>query len=102
MISNNHFKNVFDDLIDNGFQVQDPLTWSFFFFSEKKSNLQHVINELEGYDYVTIITKFNKEYKLVANKIDILTPEKLEKRNIAFAELADYCDVLYDGWEVSK
>ncbi|GAA3934944.1 hypothetical protein GO495_15045 [Chitinophaga oryziterrae] len=29
--------------------------------------------------------------------------EKLHKRNLAFNELADYCEVgLYDGWDVEK
>jgi hypothetical protein len=34
---------------------------------------------------------------------EILTPEKLHKRNIAFNELARHCEVeLYDGWAVEK
>jgi len=43
------------------------------------------------------------EWTLHASKIDTLTPELLHKRNIAFNELADYCEVsLYDGWDVEK
>lgn len=102
-MENNHFQTIFSDLISKGFEVSNPLKWSFFFFSNKKSNLQQVINELQGHNYNTIIKKFdNKEFRLIADKTEVLTPEKLEKRNIAFVELADYCDVAYDGWEVSK
>ena len=102
MVESNHFREVFEDLKSKGFDTSSKLIWSFFFFSENESNLQQVTKELEGYDYKTELSKFEDEYRLIANKIEILTPEKLEKRNIAFSELADYCDVLFDGWEVSK
>ena len=40
---------------------------------------------------------------LTVSKIDILTAEKLHKRNIAFNELAKFCGIdLYDGWDVEK
>ena len=60
---------------------------------------------MEQHDYK--VENFEKndgnEWTLKVSKIDILTPEKLHKRNIAFNELAGYCDVkLYDGWDVEK
>lgn len=43
------------------------------------------------------------EWTLQVSKVDVLTPEKLHKRNIAFNELAEYCNVsLYDGWDVEE
>ena len=102
MAESNHFQEVFQGLKSKGFETTSMLSWSFFFFSEKKSNLKAVIDEIDGYGYTTELSKFNKEYKLVISKLEILTPEKLEKRNIAFSDLADYCSVLFDGWEVSK
>jgi hypothetical protein len=74
----------------------------FFFFSKKESNLHKVIKELDGYGYSTELSTINDEYRLLAYKIEILTLEKLEKRNNAFSILADYCNAIYDGWEVSK
>jgi hypothetical protein len=98
----NHFVGVFEDLKSNGFDTSNKLVWSFFFFNEDETKLRQVIKELDGYGYTTELSKFENEFRLIANKIEILNPEKLEKRNIAFSKLADYCDVLYDGWEVSK
>lgn len=98
----NHFIRIFEDLKSKDFDITNKLTWSFYFFNEEENKLRQVIKELNGYDYTIELSKFEDEYRLVATKIEILTPEKLKKRNIAFSELADYCDVLYDGWEVSK
>ena len=45
----------------------------------------------------------NNEYTLHVSKVDILTPEKLHKRNLAFNELASYYSAIgYDGWDVEK
>jgi len=42
-------------------------------------------------------------WTLYVTKIDILSPEKLHKRNLAFDHLADHCCVeLYDAWDVEK
>lgn len=101
-MNSNHFQNIFNDLAVNGIETSSLLSWSFFFFSKKKNYLKQVVNELDGYGYLTEISKFDNEYRLIATKVEILTPQKLEKRNIAFAELANHCNVLFDGWEVSK
>lgn len=98
-----HYKNVFKKLQIDGFNIKAPLTWSFFFFSEEKEGLQKVISELDTHNYVCRIDIVEDEkYRLIADKIEILTPEKLTRRQEAFKELADYCGVLYDGWEVTK
>lgn len=98
----NHFIGVFEDLKSKGFDTSNRLIWSFFFFNDDEIKLRKIIKELDGYGYTSELSKFEDEYRLIVNKIEMLTPEKLEKRNMAFSELADYCDVLYDGWEVSK
>lgn len=101
-MNNRHLIEVFDDLNNKGFDMTTPLTWSFFFFNKDKSILGQVIKELEGYHYSTLIQKVNDEYRLRVDKKDLLTPIKLEKRIKAFKQLAEYCDVEFDGWEVSR
>ncbi|MBT9484957.1 ribonuclease E inhibitor RraB [Sediminibacterium sp.] len=102
MSNKNHFQEVFHKLEKNGFETKSILTWSFFFYSKSKPNLQQVIAELNGFDYFTEISKIEDEFRLIATKSEILTYEKLEKRNKAFSELGEFCDVKFDGWEVSK
>jgi len=102
MTNKNHFQEVFQELENNGFDTASLLVWSFFFFSINKANLEQVIKELDGYGYSTEISKIDDNYRLISTKSEILTYEKLEKRNIAFSELGEYCNVQFDGWEVSK
>ena len=97
-----HYNKVFQKLEAYGFEINKDLEWTFFFFSSKKASLQNIVTELDGFNYTTVIVKFEAEYKLTATKKETLTPHKLARRNIAFKELANFNNVLYDGWEVSK
>lgn len=97
-----HFQNIFDELTNKGFHVKKPLLWTFFFYSSSKNSLTRVVKELDGYGYTIEVIGSDNEFRLMASKSEILIPEKLEKRNTAFYELADYCNVAFDGWEVSK
>lgn len=97
---------AFDNMKSNGFDIDGPLNWGFYFVDKNKKNLKALFDELEEKNYILIdIYKIDgsDKWTLHASKIDILTPEKLHKRNNAFNDLADFCDVeLYDGWDVEK
>lgn len=88
-----------------GFNLKNELKWSFFFINKTRSELEKVYDEMKEKNYR--IEKLEEvdtgEWVLQVSKMDVLTPEKLHKRNIAFNDLADYCNIdLYDGWDVSK
>ena len=95
-------EKIFEKLKGDGFQFKSPLLWNFFFFSNNKNQLEMVIKELDGHNYTADITNNKGEYKLKASKKEELTSLKLAKRNTAFKELAIFCKVEYDGWEVEK
>jgi len=103
----NRLTEVFEHLKANGFNVNAPLNWGFYFIDQSKKNLASLFEELKEKNYtLEAIYKADskdKEWILHVSKIDTLTPEKLHRRNIAFNELADYCDVeFYDGWDVER
>jgi hypothetical protein len=96
---------AFDNMKSSGFDIYAPLNWGFYFVDKDKKKLEKLFNELKEKNYILIdIYKTDTdEWTLHASKIDTLTPEKLHKRNNAFNDLADYCNVyLYDGWDVEK
>ena len=89
---------------NEGWKIQEPLIWGFFFFSNKKENLHSVFSELEDHGYIikSIHKNEDNEWVMQASKIESLTPDKLHRRNIAFNELAEVHDSYYDGWDVGK
>ena len=96
---------MFKKMNDSGFNTSAPLKWGFYFVDTDKGKLQSVFNELKDNNYFLddIYLSDENNWTLHASKIDTLTPEKLHKRNNAFNELADYCNVdRYDGWDVEK
>jgi hypothetical protein len=98
-------KDAFEKMQKDGFKIEDPLKWGFFFIDRDKDKLVQVFEELKDHDYKLESLRKNGggEWMLTVSKLDTLTPEKLHKRNIAFNELADYCSVsLYDGWDVER
>ena len=101
----NSIDTIFRKMELDGFDISKPLRWGFHFIDTNKANLEDLFNELKDYGYV--IDTFEKnnstEWQLRVVKEDILDAEKLYKRNLAFNNLAQYCDVkLYDGWDVEK
>ena len=96
---------MFDKMSRDGFPIDDELKWGFYFVDRIKDNLNKLYDELRSYDYSLMALKKmeNGEYQLYVSKIEKLSPDKLHRRNIAFNELADYCNVSsYDGWDVEK
>ena len=101
----NQLKVIFKKMFDDDFNISKPLKWGFFFFDNDRAKLFRIFDELkeQGYKQEGLNQMDDGEWRLYVSKIDTLTPEKLHKRNIAFNELAQYCDVmLYDGWHVEK
>lgn len=91
----------------DGFDINSPLKWGFYFVDTDKEKLKKVFLELKDKNYILekiyLVNDSDPEWTLHASKIDTLTPEKLHERNLAFNELADYCEIsLYDGWDVEK
>lgn len=98
-------RQIFLKMIKDGFDVKKPLKWSFYFVNSEKSQLEILFKELADHKYSIekLDNSIGGKWILQVSKIDTLTFEKLHKRNIAFNELADYCDIeLYDGWDVEK
>ena len=97
-------EELFKKMNRNGFNTEEPLKWGFFFLDETKSNFEKLYEELKDHGYkVEKLTLDKGEWALFVSKIDTLTPLKLHKRNIAFNQLAEHCNVSsYDGWDVEK
>lgn len=96
-------KDIFSKMESNGFDTNQLLRWGFFFIASNKRNLESLFKELENHNYKVLYLKKTdtNEWTLKVYKDDILNYEKLHKRNLAFNDLADYCNVeLYDGWDV--
>lgn len=100
-----NLENIWKKMEKDGFDVSKPLKWGFFFFDTDKNKLLKVFDELIDYEYTKeCIEKVDSdEWKLYVTKVEILSMDKLYRRNIAFNELAEHCDIdLYDGWDVQK
>lgn len=95
---------LFEKMHTDVFDTSKELKWGFFFFNNNKEGLECVFNELKDHGCrMEALTSDDGECKLQVSKIDVLTAEKLHKRNIAFNALAGHCNVdLYDGWDVEK
>jgi len=98
--------SIFESMNKDGINTSSKLKWGFFFNDKNRGKLLRVFEELKGAGYELDQLRRvegENEWQLEVSKFDILTPEKLHKRNIAFNELAEYCSVaLYDGWDVEK
>lgn len=101
----NNIQFSFDKMGKDGFDITSELKWGFFFFNNNVESLKKVYEELKDHNYT--LEKLEEidpgEWKLQVSKNEISSADKLHRRNIAFNELAEYCDVdLYDGWDVEK
>lgn len=98
-------EETFNQMKNDGFDTSSQLKWGFFFFDTSKAKLENLYNELKDHDYVLedLNLMDDQEWRLYVSKIETLTPEGLHKRNMAFNDLAEHCNVsLYDGWDVEK
>ncbi|MGX5857377.1 ribonuclease E inhibitor RraB [Dyadobacter jiangsuensis] len=96
-------KAIFSEMTKNGWDVNAQLKYGFFFYCGTSQPLKDLFSELEGHGYkMDSIEKLDGEWKMVVHKVDMLNPEKLHKRNLAFNELAECLGVDYDGWDVEQ
>ncbi|MBE9466634.1 ribonuclease E inhibitor RraB [Dyadobacter subterraneus] len=99
-----NLEELFKKMNNDNFDTTSILKWGFYFYGQSQETLQKVWVELTGHDYnLEELVDSEGEWKLLVTKLDILTPLKLHKRNIAFNELAKFCGAdLYDGWDVER
>ena len=100
-----HIKTIFEKMSSDKWDINNDLTWGFFFVAKDAKKLKDVFEQLkgEGYKQVTFDKGEDGLWTMQVSKRETLTPEKLHKRNLAFNELAAYCEVeLYDGWDVEQ
>lgn len=107
MISNlERLQETFSNMEADGFAINSHLKWGFYFVDENKGKLENVYELLREKDYIQeniFGIEGENVCTLHVSKVDVLTPEKLHRRNLAFNDLATYCDVeMYDGWDVEK
>lgn len=96
--------SIFEDIKSNKWDVESPLKWGFFFMSNDKRNFGKIYKELKDYNYKkeSIHKTDDGIWVLQVSKIEVLEPEKLHRRNLAFKELAETYNSIYDGWDVGK
>ena len=100
-----HLREMFARMASDGFDIQSPLKWGFFFVDPNKTNLLKVHAELSdhGYHIEDLHESDDGNWVLQVSKTEVLSLEKLHRRNLAFNELAEFCEVsLYDGWDVGR
>ena len=98
-------KETFERMRKEEFDIESKSLWGFYFIDTDKDKLLDVYNELKdsGYELKSLDQGDDNKWQLFVTKIDLLTPEKLNRRNIAFNELAMHCGIeLYDGWDVER
>ncbi|HJW02455.1 MAG TPA: ribonuclease E inhibitor RraB [Azospira sp.] len=98
-------RTIFDRMAKDGIGVETPLKWGFFFVDPEKSSLLKVHAELTDHDYhiEELFESDDGNWVLQVSKTEVLSIDKLHRRNIAFNALAEHCGVsLYDGWDVSS
>ena len=100
-----NIKIIFDKMSADKWDVNNDLTWCFFFVDRSSKKLRDAFEQLKdnGYTQIKLDQGDDELWTLQVLKRETLTPEKLHKRNLAFNDLADYCEVeLYDGWDVEQ
>ena len=96
---------VFEKMKSGGFPIDSPLKWGFYFVDDTAEGLERVFDELRdhGYKLEHIEAVEDGLFQLFASKCEVLDAERLHRRNVAFNDLAETCNVMmYDGWDVEK
>lgn len=95
---------MYDKMSNNGWKINEKLKWGYFFFSKSETELKNIYSELVNHQYKIeeIFKNENNYWVMQVFKIEILEPDKLFRRCVAFNELADCFNSFYDGWDVGK
>ncbi|MBX2901186.1 MAG: ribonuclease E inhibitor RraB [Cyclobacteriaceae bacterium] len=100
-----NIKAIFNKMSTDKWDINNDLTWGFFFVDKDYKKLSGVFEELKdkGYKKTKLDRGDDGLWTLQVSKRETLTPEKLHKRNLAFNDLADYWEInMYDGWDVEQ
>lgn len=98
-------KKLLAGMEKSGLDFSQPLKWRFYFYDENRPALNRLFEELEDdhFKLESISETSDGEWILEVSKIEVLSAEKLHRRNMAFNELAEVCGVqLYDSWDVEQ
>lgn len=96
-------EEIFENMRDDGFDTTKQLCWGFFFFNKKKRPLIELGNYLvaKGYSVDKLERVSKSDWKLQANKHEVLDAGNLHKKNLDFNQLAKTFGIdIYDGWDV--
>ena len=111
MIDQETINRFFANIKSKGdFEIQNELTWGFFFVSINVDFILDVKNYLvnKGYQYVDLFEAEKEqegdesEFFLHMQKIEIHTAETLNERNKLLYGIAEKFDVEYDGFDLGR
>ena len=97
-------EKIFAKMEKDGWTTNGGLKWGFFFISQNKEMSMNIFNEMKDYNYNIEDLHQNDDgtWTLQVSKFEFLTPDKLNRRNISFNDLASRYEAVYDGWDVGK
>lgn len=96
-------KKLLAGMEQSGLDFNKPLKWRFFFYDEERQRLNRLFEELSDDKFVleSIRESGDGEWILEVSKLEVLSAEKLHRRNLALNELAEAYGVqAYDSWDV--
>jgi hypothetical protein len=96
---------MFKEMNGDGWDINAPLKWGFYFLDPDKSNLRLLYEHLkyDGYTLEEFSLIDDEKWRMSISKIEMLSPEKLYNINIEFKELTICYQVqVYEGWDVIK
>jgi hypothetical protein len=93
---------VFEELKEEGFELDKPLKWCWFFEDKGQGKLQNFGKELQGLGFsVDSIVAEEDRFRMCIFKSEILTPETLNENNNLLINMSDIHSIEnYDGWDV--
>lgn len=105
-------KIFLDAKSEDGWDMSEPMLYSFYFVDESVDKLEKLGLKLEadGYDFVDVFELGDEktdestgEFLLHIDRVETHTPESLAQRNVEFAKLAEEYELkTYDGWEFGE
>jgi len=97
-------ESIYANMKSEGWNIDEPLVWGFFFYSNEEGKLNSIFEELSEHEYKieSIHENEDSEWVMQVQKIETLAADKLHRRNIAFNELAEAYGSYYDGWDVGQ
>jgi hypothetical protein len=83
---------LFKKISEQGFDVNEPLKWGYYFIDKDKSKLEKIFIDLSlnGYQREELVEMEDGNWHLWLSKIDVLNQEKLSKRNKVFYSFQSY------------